>query len=70
MTTNQRDILAALLTIIHVSGHDIDELAEKAIAEYSAVRLLVEDLDIRMNYKQEIDKFKEDMEKVLKKCGI
>ena len=70
MTTNQRDILAALLTIIHVSGNDIDELAEKATAEYSAVRLLVEDLDIRMNYKQEIDKFKEDMERVLKKCGL
>lgn len=70
MTTNQRDILAALLTIIHVSGNDIDELAEKATAEYSAVRLLVEDLDIRMNYKQEIDKFKDDMERVLKKCGL
>lgn len=70
MTTNQRDILAALLTIIHVSGNDIDELAEKATAEYSAVRLLVEDLDIRMNYKQEIDKFKEDMERVMKKCGL
>jgi len=70
MTTNQRDILAALLTIIHVSGNDIDELAEKATAEYSAVRLLVEDLDIRMNYKQEIDKFKDDMERVMKKCGL
>lgn len=70
MTTNQRDILAALLTIIHVSGNDIDELTEKATAEYSAVRLLVEDLDIRMNYKQEIDKFKEDMERVMKKCGL
>lgn len=70
MTTNQRDIIAALLTIIHVSGNDIDELAGRAIAEYSAVRLLVEDIDIRANYKQEIDKFKEDMERVMKKCGL
>ena len=70
MTTNQRDILAALLTIIHASGNDIDELAGKVVAEYSAVRLLVEDLDIRANYKQEIDKFKEDMERVMEKCGL
>ena len=70
MTTNQRDILAALLTILHVTGHDIDDPAGRAIAEYSAVRLLVEDIDIRTNYKQEIDKFKEDMERVMEKCGL
>ena len=70
MTTNQRDILAALLTIIHASGNDLKDLPEKAVKEYSAVRLAVEEIDIRENYAEQLEKFRKGITEVMEKCGF